>query len=157
MTDFIGINVAGLEEIKEISANVVPEAIDAGVEEANAYIVDVEHLYPPRVQHGAENPYQWDSDKQRRAYFATNGFGGGIPYQRTQTLANGWKTEGSGINQIVVNEVPYAAYVKDFQQSRGHMYDGWDIIQTDLLDRIDRIVEKFEAGTNRILHKLGLD
>ncbi len=28
-------------------------------------------------------PVQWDSPKQKRAFFATNGFGKGIPYQRT--------------------------------------------------------------------------
>jgi len=27
-------------------------------------------------------PVQWDSEKQRRAFFATNGFGKGIPYTR---------------------------------------------------------------------------
>jgi hypothetical protein len=30
-------------------------------------------------------PIQWDSERQKRAYFATNGFGAGIPYQRTET------------------------------------------------------------------------
>lgn len=28
-------------------------------------------------------PVTWDSERQRRAYFATNGFGAGIPYSRT--------------------------------------------------------------------------
>jgi hypothetical protein len=29
-------------------------------------------------------PINWDSEKQKRAYFATDGFGAGIPYQRTR-------------------------------------------------------------------------
>lgn len=28
-------------------------------------------------------PVNWDSEKQRRAFFATDGFGGGIPHQRS--------------------------------------------------------------------------
>lgn len=35
-------------------------------------------------------PVQWDSDKQRRAFFATNGFGRGIPYTRTGNYGRGW-------------------------------------------------------------------
>ena len=33
---------------------------------------------------------RWDSEKQRRAYFASNGFGGGIPYLRTGTYGKSW-------------------------------------------------------------------
>ena len=35
-------------------------------------------------------PIQWDSERQRRAYFATNGFGGGIPYRRTGAYERSW-------------------------------------------------------------------
>lgn len=35
-------------------------------------------------------PVQWDTDKQRRAFFASKGFGAGIPYHRTGEHANGW-------------------------------------------------------------------
>lgn len=36
-------------------------------------------------------PIQWDSEKQRRAFFATDGFGKGIPYVRTGDYIKGWK------------------------------------------------------------------
>src|SRR5689334_9970305 len=36
-------------------------------------------------------PIQWTSDRQRKAYFATNGFGRGVPYSRTHDLVNAWK------------------------------------------------------------------
>jgi hypothetical protein len=39
------------------------------------------------------HPIQWDSERQRRAFFATNGFGQGIPYQRTGRMIAGIKTE----------------------------------------------------------------
>jgi hypothetical protein len=38
-------------------------------------------------------PIQWDTERQRRAYFATNGFGAGIPYKRTHAMRLGIQTE----------------------------------------------------------------
>ncbi len=151
------IDVLGQKEIYELIGKIPDEALAAGVEDANEYIIDMERQYAPRVQHGEGNPYQWDSEKQRRAYFASNGFGGGIPYRRTQNLARGWKAEGKGVDQVVTNDVPYAKYVKDFAQSRGHMADGWDIIQTDLKNRAARILQKFEGGVKRAIKRLGFD
>lgn len=154
--DFIGINIAGAKEVADRLDKIPTDGFGAGVEAANEYIVDMERAYPSRVQHGEGNPYKWSSDKQRRAFFATDGFGGGIPYSRKQTLARGWKTIGSGKDQIVVNEVPYAQYVKDFKQQIGHMYDGWDIIATDAMERMEQIVRKFDAGVSNWLKKMGM-
>lgn len=39
------------------------------------------------------SPVKWDSERQRRAYYATNGFGGGIPYRRTGDYENSFKIE----------------------------------------------------------------
>lgn len=62
-------------------------------------------------------PVHWDSEKQRRAFFATKGFGKGIPYQRTGQYNAGWRirrnprparaTEGYSL----INEVPHAKHV----------------------------------------------
>jgi hypothetical protein len=38
-------------------------------------------------------PVQWDSERQKRAFFATNGFGQGIPYQRTNRMVLGMRLE----------------------------------------------------------------
>lgn len=38
-------------------------------------------------------PIQWDSERQKRAFFATNGFGAGIPYGRTHAMRTGIETE----------------------------------------------------------------
>jgi hypothetical protein len=35
-------------------------------------------------------PVKWDSERQRRAYFATDGFGHGIPYKRTGGYQRAW-------------------------------------------------------------------
>lgn len=38
-------------------------------------------------------PVQWDSEKQRRAFFATDGFGRGIPYSRIGAYERSWAVE----------------------------------------------------------------
>jgi len=38
-------------------------------------------------------PVQWDSPKQRAAFFASNGFGKGIPYKRTGAYERSWTVE----------------------------------------------------------------
>lgn len=38
-----------------------------------------------------KRPIQWTSEKQRRAFFRSRGFGKGIPTKRTGALQDGWK------------------------------------------------------------------
>jgi hypothetical protein len=58
-----------------------------------------------------EYPVNWDSEKQRRAFFATNGFGAGIPYQRTGTLEGEWIKDAIEMGYEVLNPDPIAHYV----------------------------------------------
>ena len=41
------------------------------------------------------SPVSWDSIRQQRAYFASNGFGGGIPYRRRGIYERGWQIRRS--------------------------------------------------------------
>ena len=74
-------------------------------------------------------PIQWTSEKQRRAYFATDGFGAGIPYRRTGQLMDAWRvrtdieTDG-GIFELV-NDSSYARYVFRPDQQVFHFNTGW--------------------------------
>lgn len=60
-------------------------------------------------------PIEWTSDVQRRAFFATDGFGRGIPTGRTGELVKSWDAafeftpEGGGFS--VWNTAPHAPYV----------------------------------------------
>lgn len=60
-------------------------------------------------------PIAWTTEKQRRAFFATDGFGKGIPTKRTGALANAWIVtfhgEGTRFNVVVQNEVPASRFV----------------------------------------------
>lgn len=83
-------------------------------------------------------PIAWTSDRQRRAFFATNGFGRGIPTRRSGAVQRGW-TYTSDVNADALtgevtldNRVPYAKYVygdftPDFApQQRFHRITGWE-------------------------------
>lgn len=71
-------------------------------------------------------PIHWKSAKQRRAFFATNGFGRGIPTVRTHTLSQGWQVIFAPLDNggaiTVVNETPYAQFVVG--NNRQPMFDG---------------------------------
>lgn len=45
---------------------------------------------PRKRSYPSDYPIEWTSEKQRKAYFASNGFGAGIPYQRTGRGAKSW-------------------------------------------------------------------
>lgn len=84
-------------------------------------------------------PIQWTSEKQRRAFFATDGFGGGIPYRRTGKLAKAWiaeaRRDGDSFLFVIENPAKAAPFVYGslaqnrtsalrFQQ-RFHANTGW--------------------------------
>jgi hypothetical protein len=57
-------------------------------------------------------PIKWDSVKQRKAYFATDGFGAGIPYVRTGKYNAGWKVEKFGETGYTLrNDNPHGKYI----------------------------------------------
>lgn len=48
-------------------------------------------------------PIEWESERQRLAFWATDGFGGGIPHQRTDAMKNAFVVtkEGGGLLILV--------------------------------------------------------
>lgn len=80
---------------------------------------------PGKVQY----PIEWTSEKQRKAFFATDGFGHGIPYRRTGKLVASWQVRGdytatfSGIT--VTNTSPVGRYVVGMNQQQFHANTGW--------------------------------
>lgn len=85
-------------------------------------------------------PIRWTSERQRRAFFATNGFGRGIPTPRTGKIAADWEVsfvavEGGGI-LVLSNPHSAAKFVHGpdpFAQGF-HIDTGWtqiDDIQND--------------------------
>lgn len=72
---------------------------------------------------------RWQSERQRRAFFASDGFGKGIPYRRTDKLMKGWKVEiepiQSGAGLILINRVPSAEFVQGSRMQRMHKASGY--------------------------------
>jgi len=87
-------------------------------EEFNAAYTEVEPLLLNELQTEpgpTVHPIEWTSEKQRKAYFATDGFEHGIPYQRTGALAKAWQIskQGFGLNVLikVLNPNPASPFV----------------------------------------------
>ena len=68
--------------------------------------------------------------RQKAAFFATNGFGHGIPYRRRHELVKGWHVIGDyqgGFGGILItNDWDKAIYVVGHQQQKYHHTTGWD-------------------------------
>ena len=96
-------------------------------------------------------PIRWTSERQRRAFFASNGFGRGIPTQRTDRMVNAWevtyKPTPSGGLLWLENPVSYAGFVVGDQQQGFHKDTGWyqvDDMQKDIRDYArDSLIETY--------------
>jgi len=80
---------------------------------------------PQQVEHGEGNPYQWQSEKQRKAFFASDGFGQGIPTKRTHEGVNSWTMKVVDSNWTQVKIEGGNIFVQGNFQQRGHKADGW--------------------------------
>jgi hypothetical protein len=58
-----------------------------------------------------EYPIQWDSDKQRKAFFASDGFGRGIPTKRTGEYISGWTIAPITNGYQLQNSATHAQYL----------------------------------------------
>jgi hypothetical protein len=68
--------------------------------------------------------------RQKAAFFATHGFGHGIPYRRKHDLVKGWHVIGDykgGFGGILItNDWDKAIYVVGRRQQKYHHTTGWD-------------------------------
>src|SRR5690606_13897537 len=97
-------------------------------------------------------PVQWDTTKQRKAFFATNGFGRGISTKRTGRTVNTWKAIRIENGAEVANPLSYSRYISGFRQSRIHRgrWKVFNIVAASILRRLpdkvrNRIIVTFKA------------
>lgn len=86
-------------------------------------------------------PIEWQSERQRKAFFASKGFGRGIPYRRTGKLQASWAIEknfdlNSG-KMDLVNNAPEAVYVQGDIVQRMHLASGWP--------QVDDVANKYDV------------
>jgi len=95
-------------------------------------------------------PIPWQSEKQRKAYFATKGFGRGIPSKRTGKV-RAWKARfvkrGGSYVIEAVNPVSYARYVYGPQQQRMHA-GRWPDKDKALLDERPALLAAWHIVSN---------
>jgi len=94
-------------------------------------------------------PIKWDSDKQRRAFFATGGFGRGIPTRRTGQYAAGWEIEKIESGYKVHNKFAGAKHIGGdaYGLSQSSIHKGrWAVLR----DETDKAIETLpaEVGAN---------
>lgn len=114
-------------------------------------------------------PIQWTSEKQRRAFFATDGFGRGIGAPRTGAMAAAWEVrfiETPGSFQIVViNPSKAAKFVEGslaknaaaaarFQQSY-HRNTGWQLASPIVQNYLDAMTVDFKFRFKQELDDFG--
>jgi len=133
----VRIDTKGLQQSIEKELDRLPSVIHA------ATIKAVQDLQPLRDEFAksvgaVKRPIEWTSEKQRKAFFATDGFGAGIPYKRTGKLQAGWgllavqNLDGSTL--ILQNMAEAAKYVYGFfgqrrPQQQFHRNTGWQTVK----------------------------
>ncbi len=122
------------------------------------YFINVFRQYPPKKHVPIEQAGGWVSEKQHRYVMAAINDGRiAIPYERTQTLAKGWKQIGSGAQSILVNETPYADLVMGNEnQTRMMQIIGWKRVSLILSERYERAVKIADGAASKAIKNLGL-
>lgn len=85
-------------------------------------------------------PVQWDSEKQRRAFFASDGFGRGIPYNRVGAYQRSWTVNKNEGGATLLAPHPAAA-IGGFPggwQSKIHR-NRWNNLTKVLFDELGKI------------------
>lgn len=97
-------------------------------------------------------PVEWDSDLQRRAFFASDGFGAGIPTQRTGAIPDAWEAHQVGNGAVVENVAPGAVFVNgdEFGMSQSRIHQGrWPLFSNEAdaeLQQLDSDAEREIKG-----------
>jgi hypothetical protein len=159
MSDFIGVDIRGIEQVAAMLKKLPREAQDAAGEAVADHMLNVERTYPPyryvsRAQ--AYPPTGWQSEKQRRYVMMMISKGiinPGRPH-RTQTFRNAWRKEDKGVDVFLVNETPYAPHLKDPRANHMKLI-GWKTIAEDIEKNISQIMRKANAAVQKTIKKLG--
>ena len=104
-------------------------------------------------------PVKWDSEKQRRAFFATEGFGRGIPTVRTGTYISAWDIVSLDKGYRLTNKTPGAIYISGGaygnRQSRIHQ-GRWTLLRDATDQAIDKLPDEIAAEINMVARREGL-
>ena len=105
-------------------------------------------------------PIHWDSEKQKRAYFASNGFGEGIPYRRKGTTERAWQLQKLDDGYRLANESDAAFFVfGDLYQrkSQSNIHAGrWPLTKTVVFEELDTLPQEIQVDIEAAKKRSGL-
>ncbi len=105
-------------------------------------------------------PIQWDSPRQRIAFFASEGFGGGIPHTRTDQYVDSWQLERIGdIGYRVFNfsngAEAIAGDVVNGVQSKIHK-GRWPVFRSVVLQEVEKLPQEISREIKVVAARNGL-
>lgn len=100
-------------------------------------------------------PVNWKTIKQKLAFFASNGFGGGIPTIRRHTYERGWKAETTVNGAKVYNNTRGAKYIGGNMRGKGQssIHQGRWILLRNAYDAVIKQLPKSVVESLRALPK----
>ncbi len=162
MSDFVGVEVQGIAEIKAKLAKLPKAAQDIVVDDVSKYYLNVfrDSQPPPKyVTRFRAYGVTFFSAKQRRWFFAALRDGRiSVPYTRTQGLRKSWRQIDRGARSFIVNDSPGAPFVVgDETQSRHEKLVGWFRTNELMQSKVAKAVKVADGSMKKAIKKVGLD
>ena len=155
----------------QLSIQVHGELVRNGLQNLDAEIPKVSRLAiyrtSQRIQQrmkkaGAKpsHPIPWVSDKQRKAFYASEGFGGGIPHRRSGRYTEAWKIIQKGnTGYTVLNDSPGAKFIGGnaygLEQSPIHA-GRWPLFRDEAEAEINNLPQEIANEISMVARRNGL-
>mgnify|MGYP000904602947 CR=1 FL=1 len=160
MSDFVGVEVQGVESIITRLDQLHPVVADNGIDEANKFLLKYLKVYPAYRHVRYKTAYGgWFSERQRRYVMARIQEGTIRPGARnaTMTLNQSWNIVGYGRASFIANTAPYAHYVIGEEDQAALPYRvGWRKPSIIAERHTKGIGTAFEEGVKKAIKLLGL-
>lgn len=159
MADFLGVDISGLKPLQDKLAKLPKAVHETATRAAADETVKFMRSYPAEKYVSRKSAYgtTFFTPKQRRYFFWA--LKEGIiqsPYSRTNRLRDNWTIIGQGLNEMVVNQTPYADLVMGEGQNRMHQKIGWKTVTKRLEENAAKIGKAIQQAADRAIRKLGL-
>lgn len=101
-------------------------------------------------------PVQWDSERQRRAFFATDGFGRGIPTVRTGAYNAGYQIKRTDKGYQIANSTNYGKYVggSAYGTGQSNIHRGrWQLMRDVVDNQVEQLPEAVAAEIRMVARR----
>ncbi len=104
-------------------------------------------------------PINWVSVKQRKAFFASEGFGGGIPHVRSGRYEGGWDIVSLDDGYRLINRTPGAKFVggSAYGTDQSPIHAGrWPLFRDVVEEETEKLPEAVTEQINMVARRKGL-